>query len=63
MKVCACMNVRYDVIKKAVDSFGDDIDKISEETEAGTACGCCLSDGCGKVELPLPSAIAKALQE
>lgn len=63
MNVCKCMNIEYAVIKQAVTNFGSDINTISNETGAGTACGCCLNNACRKVELPLPSAIAKAIQE
>ncbi len=41
----------------------DDIEAIKEETEAGTVCECCLEEDCDKVDLPLPLAIKKALQE
>ena len=60
MLVCKCMNVKFDAIKSAVDELGSDMDAIMGKTDAGTACGCCKNDACGKVELPLPKAIAKA---
>jgi NAD(P)H-nitrite reductase large subunit len=63
MKVCDCMDIDYENILEAVKKHGDDIDAIQDETEAGTVCECCLEDDCDKVDLPLHSAIKKALSE
>lgn len=63
MLVCDCMDVNYEDIKEAVIKHGDDLDKIQEETEAGTVCECCLDEDCDKVDLPLKEAIKKALGE
>lgn len=63
MLVCDCNEVEYDVIKEAVKKHGDNLDAIMEETEAGTVCECCLEEDCDKVDLPLPLAIKKALEE
>ena len=63
MLVCDCMGVEYDEIKEAYLKHGNDIDVISEETGAGTGCGCCMHDDCDKVDLPLPLAIKKAAEE
>jgi len=60
MLVCKCRNVNYDAVESAVKAHGTDVKVIMGETAAGTACGCCLKDGCPKVELPLPQAITKA---
>jgi len=63
MLVCDCNDVHYDEIKKAVEEFGTDLETIKDETSAGTACECCLEEDCDRVELTLPSAIAKAQEE
>ncbi|QOY52176.1 (2Fe-2S)-binding protein [Candidatus Sulfurimonas baltica] len=63
MLVCECNEVKYDAIKEAVKKHGDNLDAIMEETDAGTTCGCCLEKDCDKVDLPLPLAIKKALEE
>jgi bacterioferritin-associated ferredoxin len=63
MLVCDCNEVSYDMVKAAVKIHGDNLEAIMEETEAGTACECCLEDGCEKVDISLPSAIKKALEE
>ncbi len=63
MLVCDCMGIEYDEIKEAYKKHGNDIEAISEDTGAGTACRCCLHEDCGKVDLPLPLAIKKAQEE
>lgn len=63
MLVCDCNDVHYDAIKEAVKKHGDNLEAIMEETEAGTVCECCLEEDCDKVDLPLPLAIKKALEE
>ena len=63
MTVCDCMDIDYDTILEAVKKYGDDIDSIMDDTEAGTVCECCLEEDCDKVELPLHQAIKKALTE
>lgn len=63
MLVCDCNEVEYDVIKEAVKKHGNNIEAIMDETEAGTVCECCLEDDCEKVDLALPLAIKKALEE
>ncbi|OIP53489.1 MAG: hypothetical protein AUK54_08775 [Helicobacteraceae bacterium CG2_30_36_10] len=63
MLVCDCNEVSYEMVKEAVKKHGDNLEAIMQETEAGTTCGCCLEEGCDKVDLALPLAIAKALQE
>lgn len=63
MLVCDCNEIEYDVIKEAVRIHGGDRETIMEVTEAGTVCGCCLEEDCDKVDLPLPLAIKKALEE
>ncbi|EHP29848.1 hypothetical protein SMGD1_1324 [Sulfurimonas gotlandica GD1] len=63
MLVCDCNDVMYDVIKEAVKKHGNNQEAIMEETEAGTVCECCLEVECDKVDLPLPLAIEKALEE
>lgn len=64
MQVCNCNDVEYDEILEAVKEFGaDDIEKIKDETSAGTACECCLEDDCDMVDLPLNLAIKKAVEE
>lgn len=61
MDVCKCLKVSFETIKTAVEQYGSDLDTISEKTGAGSLCHCCLHETCGKVELPLPLAINKAL--
>jgi len=51
------------MIQEAVKKHGNNLDAIMEETEAGTTCECCLEEDCDKVDLALPLAIKKALQE
>ncbi|WP_455757510.1 (2Fe-2S)-binding protein [Sulfurimonas sp.] len=63
MLVCDCNEVEFDEIKEAVKKYGDNLEAIMEETEAGTVCECCLEEDCDKVELPLALAIKKALEE
>lgn len=63
MLVCDCNEVSYEMVKEAVKKHGDNMEAIMEETEAGTTCECCLEEGCDKVDLALPLAITKALQE
>jgi NAD(P)H-nitrite reductase large subunit len=63
MLVCDCNEVEFDAVKEAVKKHGNNIVAIKEETDAGTACECCLEDDCDKVDLPLPLAIKKALAE
>lgn len=63
MLVCDCMGIEYEEIKEAVKQYGDDLEKIMDETEAGTACEACLEDDCDKVDIPLKKAIQKALEE
>ncbi len=63
MLVCDCNDVHFDAIKEAVKQHGSDIETIMEITNAGTACECCLEKDCEKVDLPLPLAIQRALEE
>ncbi len=63
MLVCDCNDVHFDAIKEAVKKHGNDMEAIMEETGAGTACECCLEEDCEKVDLPLPLAIKRALEE
>lgn len=63
MLVCDCNDVHFDAIKEAVKKHGDNLEAIMEETGAGTVCECCLEVECDKVDLPLPLAIEKALEE
>ncbi|MGK0255561.1 MAG: bacterioferritin-associated ferredoxin [Arcobacteraceae bacterium] len=63
MLVCDCNDVNYEDIKKAVAEFGTDLETLKDETSAGTACECCLEEGCDRVELALPLAIEKAKEE
>jgi len=63
MLVCECNDVNFDAIKEAVKKHGDNLEAIMDETEAGTACECCLEDDCDKVDITLPMAIEKALKE
>ncbi|PHQ65955.1 MAG: (2Fe-2S)-binding protein [Sulfurimonas sp.] len=63
MLVCDCNDVEFDAIKEAVKKHGDNLEAIMDETEAGTVCECCLEEDCDKVDLPLPLAIKKALEE
>lgn len=63
MLVCDCNEVDFDAIKAAVKKHGDNLKAIMDETDAGTACECCLEEDCEKVDLPLPLAIKKALEE
>jgi NAD(P)H-nitrite reductase large subunit len=63
MLVCDCNEVGFDTIKEAVKKHGNDLEAVMGETDAGTVCECCLEEDCDKVDLPLPQAIAKALQE
>jgi len=63
MLVCDCNEVEFDAIKEAVKKHGDNQEAIMDETEAGTVCECCLEEDCDKVDLPLPLAIKKALEE
>jgi bacterioferritin-associated ferredoxin len=63
MLVCDCLDIEYDVIKEAVRKHGNNQEAIMEETEAGTVCECCLEEDCDTVDLPLPLAIKKALEE
>jgi NAD(P)H-nitrite reductase large subunit len=63
MLVCDCNDVEYDAIKEAVKKHGNNLEAIMNETDAGTACECCLEEDCDKVDLPLPLAIKKALEE
>jgi len=63
MLVCDCNEVNFDAIKEAVKKHGNNLEAIMDESEAGTVCECCLEEDCDKVELPLPLAIKKALEE
>jgi len=63
MLVCECNEVEFDTIKEAVKKHGDNLEAIMDETDAGTVCECCLEEDCDKVDLPLPLAIKKALEE
>ena len=63
MLVCDCNEVEFDAIKEAVKKHGNDLAAIIDETGAGTVCECCLEEDCDKVDLPLPLAIKKALEE
>lgn len=42
--VCNCMNVTTGMIKEAVDSGADTLEKVQQATGAGTVCGACLDD-------------------
>jgi NAD(P)H-nitrite reductase large subunit len=57
------MDVEYEDILSAVKKHGDDLDKIQDETDAGTGCECCLEEDCSKVDIPLLEAIKKAKKE
>jgi NAD(P)H-nitrite reductase large subunit len=63
MLVCDCNEVDFDAVKAAVKKHGNDLKAIMNETDAGTACECCLEDDCEKVDLPLHAAIKRALEE
>jgi len=63
MRVCDCNNTEYDAIKEAVKKYGDNLEVIMEETQSGVNCECCLEVECGKVDIPLLTAIEKALEE
>ena len=63
MTVCDCMDIEYDTILEAVKKYGDNMDAIMDDTEAGTVCECCQEDDCDKVDLPLPLAIQKRLYQ
>jgi len=63
MKVCRCAYINYDEILENVKKYGNDIEAIQEETDAGTICEMCMFDECSKVEISLPKAIQKALKE
>ena len=43
--------------------YGNDLDSIQEETDAGTICEMCMFEECSKVDISLPNAIEKALNE
>ncbi|MDC7243826.1 MAG: (2Fe-2S)-binding protein [Sphaerochaetaceae bacterium] len=63
MKVCRCAYINYESILESVKKYGDDLEAIQEETEAGTICEMCMFDECSKVDISLPDAIKKALDE
>jgi bacterioferritin-associated ferredoxin len=63
MLVCDCNEVDFDAVKSAVKKYGNNLKDIMDETDAGTACECCLEEECDKVDLPLHQAIKKALEE
>lgn len=42
--VCSCMNVTAGMIKDAVAKGADTLEKVQDETGAGTVCGACLDD-------------------
>lgn len=42
--VCNCMQVTNRMIKEAVNSGADTVEKVQEITGAGTVCGACLDD-------------------
>lgn len=42
--VCSCLGVTNGMIKDAVDSGADTLEKVQEITGAGTACGACIED-------------------
>jgi len=63
MIVCDCVDIEYEDIIKAVKKHGDDLDKIMDETEAGTVCEDCLEETCEKVDIPLKDAIKRAIEE
>ena len=63
MTVCECNDVNFDDILEAVKKHGDNLEAIMDMTDAGTTCECCLEEDCDKVDLPLPLAIKKALEE
>ena len=62
-EVCSCMGVTLEEIQLAIKNGCDSVEAIMDETDAGTACECCLEADCDKVNLPLPLAITKALEE
>ena len=39
--VCHCMEVSYEIIKKAIEDGAKTVDDIKEMTEASTGCGGC----------------------
>jgi bacterioferritin-associated ferredoxin len=63
MKVCRCAYVDYDQILDLVKQFGDNLEAIQEESDAGDICEMCMYDECSKVDISLPKAIKKALTE
>jgi NAD(P)H-nitrite reductase large subunit len=63
MKVCNCADIDYDSILESVKLYGNDLEIIQEETEAGTICECCLFEEWSMVDISLPDAIKKALNE
>ncbi|MDH4943508.1 (2Fe-2S)-binding protein [Sulfurimonas sp. C5] len=63
MKVCRCAYIDYDSIVESVKKYGDDLEAIQEETDAGTICEMCMFDECSKIDISLPEAIKKALEE
>ncbi len=42
--VCNCCQVTNGMIKEAVDSGADTLEKVQEVTGAGTVCGACLEN-------------------
>ncbi len=39
--ICACMDISYEDIKKAIQEGAKTLEDIKEATEAGTICGMC----------------------
>ena len=42
--VCNCLNITNGMIKEAVDSGADTLEKVQAATGAGTVCGACIED-------------------
>jgi nitrite reductase (NADH) large subunit len=42
--ICYCQEVTYGVIKQAIKNGAKTVDEITDQTEAGLACGGCIVD-------------------
>lgn len=42
--ICFCEEVTYETIRRAILDCADTVDKITDRTNAGLACGTCIED-------------------
>jgi len=42
--ICFCEEVTYETIVRAIQDGADTVDKITDRTDTGLACGTCIED-------------------